>query len=572
LFKTAEMFLRKIVDALFCWPPCFFNKKQRIVWFLIAAVLFSIQVIPRIWMDSAITDEAWETTSGYYYWLNGDVVSLHNNPPLADALNAFPLLSMHLKTFPHVWSDNENRAYFFYYVANLDKLDWILILPRVVTLFFSLGTGFFIYLFVCGESWVVLVLALLLWAFEPNLLAFSTVAKSDAPFTFFCVGSFYFFLKGQEKKSGKLDFLTGFATGLAMTSKLTGLCLLPIYLVLDLWAFRKKTLNLSQRVQRWMFGIAGFLTAVFFIFLPGTLKLSGHLNPFDYFYLRIKDGLWLSNHFLTSTYFWGQYYPVESWWQFPVIFFMKSTIPFTALLLVGMFGWLTGKIKLPVWIWFFPLAWMIFLQLLPVPYLRYALPAYPAMIFWSARGAEWLWEIGKDNRWRSVRWIVVFAGLWHVTSTSFYFSKQISYLNDFVISDQKFKLLDPHYYDLNQDLKRLGRVSKERHWIKVKLAYAGQDDPYYYGLALWDPWSLNDLAAPQAGTVYVVEREMLVEGSNGFPIHQSWPNVLKPTGAVGDTWYYYEFPGSMKKADKSILLPSTPYLVYQNAPYRQGIK
>jgi hypothetical protein len=133
-------------------------------------------------------------------------------------------------------------------------------------------------------------------------------------------------------------------------------------------------------------------------------------------------------------------------------------------------------------------------------------------------------------------------------------------------------LLDSHYYDLNQDLKRLGRLSKERQWTHVKLAYAGQDDPYYYGLALWEPWSLQDLERPQPGTVYVVEREMLVEGSDGFPIHQSWPSVLKPTGVIGDTWYYYEFPGSTKTPDKSLVLPSTPYLVYQNAPYRHGFK
>jgi hypothetical protein len=105
--------LGKISDVLSSWSPHFFEKKYRIAWFLFAAVLFAIQVIPRIWLDSAVTDEAWETTSGYYYWLTGDVITPVNQPPLADALNAFPLLFMHLKTIPHVWSDNENRAYDF---------------------------------------------------------------------------------------------------------------------------------------------------------------------------------------------------------------------------------------------------------------------------------------------------------------------------------------------------------------------------------------------------------------------------------------------------------------------------
>jgi len=572
LLKAAERFLKKMIDVLSDWSSHFFDNKYRIIWFLLAAILFSLQVIPRLWMDSALTDEAWETTSGYYYWLTGDVVSPHNHPPLGDALNAFPLLFMHLKTQPHIWNNSENRAYAFYYLSNLDKLDWILISSRLMALFFSLGTGFLIYLLVYWESSIVFLFALLFWAFEPDMLAFSTVSKADAPFTFFCIASLFCFLKSCEKKSWKLIFLTGVMTGLATTSKLTGLCLMPIYFGLDILTFRKQTWDIYQWVQRWVAGILGFMVTIFFVFVPATVKLSDHSNPFYYFYLKIKEVFWLRNNLHVSTYFLGQSYSSEHWWQFPVIFALKSPVPFTVLLFAGITGFSIDKIKLPNWVWFFPLVWIIFLHSSPLVYLRYALPAYPALILWAARGAEWLWTIGKDNRWRSLRWILIFAAFWNVVSVTFYFSNQIGYFNDFVLPNQKIELLDSHYYDLNQDLKRLGQISKKRQWTHVKLAYAGQDDPYYYGLALWEPWSFQDLEKPQAGTVYVIEREMLVGGSNGFPIHQSWPNVLKPTGAIGDTWYYYEFSGSTKTLDKTPLLPSTPYLVYQNAPYRRGIK
>jgi 4-amino-4-deoxy-L-arabinose transferase-like glycosyltransferase len=575
MLRVVEKFLKKTINILSNWSSYFFDKKHRIIWFLFAATLFSIQVLPRIWRDSPITDEVWETTSGYYYWLKGDVVSSFNLPPLAVGLNAFPLLFIHLKTIPHIWTDDENRAYAFYYVANLGQLNWMLILPRIVTLLFSIGTGFLIYLLVRLESGIVFLSSLLLWTFEPNLLAFSTISKSDPAFNFLCVLSVLFFLRGQRERRRKWDWLTGFSAGLAITAKLSGLFLLPIYLGLDLWAFRKDNWDVFQWSRRYIFGLLGFGTAVFFVFLPGTIKLSDHFNPFYYFYLRIKNGLLLSNRFQsiqpTSFYFWDQVYSVQRWWQFPIIFILKSTVPFTALFLAGMVGWTMGRIKLPVWLWFFPLAWISFLQFLPLIYLRYALPAYPAVILIAAKGAEWFWQMGNTFKRRSIRWLVVFLALWHAISTAFYFSNQIGYVNDLVLPDQKIKLLDSHYYDLNQDIKRLGQVSKKRHWTNVKLACAGQDDPYYYGLALWLPWSFKDISAPQAGTVYVVERNMLINGSDGFPIHQSWPNVLKPTGVIGDTWYYYEFPGSTKTPDKSPLLPSTPYLVYQNAPYRRGI-
>jgi 4-amino-4-deoxy-L-arabinose transferase-like glycosyltransferase len=545
------------------------DNQQRIFWFLLATVLFSLQVFPRLWTDSAVTDEAWETTSGYYYWLQGDVASPHNHPPTANALNALPLLFMHLKILPGIWNNSENRAYALYYVSNLVQLDWILVLSRAVSLLFSLGTGWILYLFVRRESRVVFLSALGLWAFEPNLLAFSTISKADAPFTFFCAASLFCFLRNQKEKTWKWNFLTGLMTGLAMTSKLTGLCLLPIFLALDFWELREQKWSFSLWVQRWVAGITGFLVVVFFVFLPGTIRLPEHLNPFEYFYLRIKDGLWLAGNFHTSAFFWGQNYPSETLWQFPIIFAMKSTVPFTFLLLVGVAGLGMGKIKATVWVWFFPLAWIVFLHLSPLVYLRYALPAYPAMILLAAQGAGWLWEAGKDKLWRSLRWFLIFAGLWNAASTLSYFSNQIGYFNDFVLSNQKIKLLDYHYFDLDQDLKRLVLVSKERHWTNVKLAYAGQDDPYYYGLPLWEPWSLKDLSAPQAGTVYVIEKHMLLSGSEQFPLYRSWPKVLKPTGFVSDSWEYYEVPGSVKEVDKSPLFPSTPALVYQNALYRR---
>ncbi len=541
------------------------EKQNRIVWFLLAAVLFSLQVLPRLWTDSAVTDEAWETTSGYYYWLQGDVVSPHNHPPTANALNALPLLCMPLKTLPGIWNNSENRAYAFYYVSNLTQLDWILILSRSMSLIFSLAAGFILYLLVRRESWVVFISALLLWAFEPNLLAFSTISKADAIFTFFCTASLFCFLRSREEKSWRWYFLTGLMTGLVMTSKLTGLCLLPIFLALDLWEYGKIK---GSFVSRWVIGIAGFLAAVFFVYLPGTIRLPYHLNPFQYFFLRIKDGLWLAGNFHTSAFFWGQNYPSETWWQFPVIFALKSTVPFTLLILAGMIGLALGKVKVPAWVWFFPLAWIAFLHLSPLVYLRYAMPVYPALILLAAQGARWLWEAGKTPQWRSLRWLLVFAGLWNAASTLSYFSNQIGYFNDFVLPSEKVKLLDYHYFDLDQDLKRLALVSKERQWTHVKLAYAGQDDPYYYGLPMWEPWSLKDLSAPQPGMVYVIEKHMLLSQSEAFPLFRSWPKVLKPTGRVGDAWEYYEIPGAAKETDRSPFLPSTPALVYQNAPYR----
>ncbi|HUO57215.1 MAG TPA: hypothetical protein VMV05_03465, partial [bacterium] len=47
--------------------------------FLLGALAFSLQIIPRWWGDSITSDEAWELTSSYYYWKTGDVWTPCNN-------------------------------------------------------------------------------------------------------------------------------------------------------------------------------------------------------------------------------------------------------------------------------------------------------------------------------------------------------------------------------------------------------------------------------------------------------------------------------------------------------------
>ena len=58
-------------------------------WFALFALVFLIQVGPRLKMDSSVADEMVEITDGYYYW-SGDVISDSAHPPLPKALQALP--------------------------------------------------------------------------------------------------------------------------------------------------------------------------------------------------------------------------------------------------------------------------------------------------------------------------------------------------------------------------------------------------------------------------------------------------------------------------------------------------
>ncbi|HET9869180.1 MAG TPA: glycosyltransferase family 39 protein, partial [bacterium] len=330
---------------------------RRIGWFVLFAALFAAQVVPRIFQDSAYLDEAWETTSGYYYWLRGDAAPPYNHPPLANALQALPLVFLHLKVDPNVWQEGENRAYSLYYVSNPGRLGTILEAPRFLMLGFALAFGFLLYRVVLREKGAVFLAALFLWAFDPTLLSFSIVSKADMPFSFFCFAGLLLFRRGQVERSWKWDALAGALAGAAVTSKMTALCLPVLYGGWDLWEAWKRPAFRGALVRRWAVGSAACAGVVFLVYFPGTLRLADHRWPFAYFLSRVREALGTGGELGTVCGFLGGFYPRAEWWQVPVMFVLKSPLPFLALLALGGTLWARGKVRLPDWAWIFPIGW-----------------------------------------------------------------------------------------------------------------------------------------------------------------------------------------------------------------------
>src|SRR5207247_1407860 len=113
------------------------------------------------------------------------------------------------------------------------------------------------------------------------------------------------------------------------------------------------------------------------------------------------------------------------------------------------------------WLLLSSAGWVAFLGLAPTVILRYAFPAYPGFLAIAGQGAGWLWMKSKEWKSNILGGAVLFLGLWHAASVAAHFSNQIGYFNDLVPLDEKRRLLDSGYYDLGQDLKRLGEVAQE---------------------------------------------------------------------------------------------------------------
>jgi len=232
-------------------------------------------------------------------------------------------------------------------------------------------------------------------------------------------------------------------------------------------------------------------------------------------------------------------------------------------------------VSFPAWIWIPPavhisLGWFFNTNLLP----RHVLPVSIFLILAAARAFSWLQEeLGRhSSTWiRSLPFLLL---AWHALSVAAQWPHAVSYANEALPRALRPVLLKKLTWQLDQDVKRLAEEGLRRKWERVKLVSTGRTDPFFYGLS-WEPWTVSDLERPETGTVYVVDAALFQvppEDCVGFPWKNSWLTRATPTGNLGGTWDYYEFPGAARTTTPSPYLPSFLYADNGYPFYRKNFK
>ncbi|HUO57137.1 MAG TPA: hypothetical protein VMV05_03075, partial [bacterium] len=520
--------------------------------------------------------EAWELTSSYYYWKTGDVWTPCNNSA-PGALCALPLLTMDLKT--HLAHEpNYMRPTRFLFMDNLNRLQSITAWSRGVQWLLGLLIGFLLFWTVQERPLVQGVAVLVLWGFEPNLLAYSGIAKSDIAVTFWFFLYVLNYRRAQATSRNSTFALAGLLAGLTASARYSGILILPVLGVLELaeggmrgpgWS------RLKGRIPGLALFTAFFLGAILACYLPGTLFFPGHPLPFLFYAHSITDYLHQQPAVTRlSLFFAGKFWENGSYLNFPYHFFFKNTVPFFLLVCLGLGLGLTRKISLPAWVWVPPAIYLGFFYLLVKSMtIRHALPAYPFLIWIAGAAFEWLWKESRKSQTRIVRYFPALLLAWHPVSVLCNFPNHIAYANDFMTTGQKAACLNSFEWDLGQDMKRLAELGGQRGWKKAKLMSYQRTDPYFYGLP-WEPWTARDLAQPQPGFVYVLDPDITRGDSyySGLFSKSPWVGRLPATGNVGGTLYYYEIPGdpSLSPPDRSEIINSFPYYPNGVPPYHPG--
>jgi 4-amino-4-deoxy-L-arabinose transferase-like glycosyltransferase len=460
--------------------------------------LFALQLWVHVTRTSATSDEPVHILGGYRYWECGEFVVNPQHPPLLKLLAAAPLRSRHLiepdwpcGTRNPSWQEVEYAAARF--VAQ-NGTDSILIPTRIAAALMSLLLA----ALVCLMAWEMFgraeaLVALAILVFEPTVIAHGSLVTTDMALTATTVLAVYALYRYGERPSVLRILAAGFAVGLMLGSKHSGMLVLPILLVLMLVDFvlgrrckPEAATSVGRDVLRvglaYVVVLLGALTIVWSVHgfryyaLPGAtrevLPFSELFNPSGKDVVRSASAklvelvyhahifpesyiFGLAYRIPTSMlpmYLFGKVYPTGRWFYFPVAFAIKSSL---ALLILLPLSLLTRGLYRT-----HPRE-MLFLLLPSLAYfamsmasgfnigVRHLLPAYAFFIVVAAAGACW-W----GRRHRAVFYALVWLLVFHAIAAARTAPSYIAFANDLWGGTRNtYRLLNDSNVEWGQNLK-----------------------------------------------------------------------------------------------------------------------
>ncbi|HXI83070.1 MAG TPA: glycosyltransferase family 39 protein [Verrucomicrobiae bacterium] len=502
---------------------------------LLAGVMVCLMWQP-IHEESATADEPWILGAGYTY-CEGLGFRMHpDEPPLAKLWSALPLTFMSVKIpeesrslleghtgypmdrpwrgpleassqlFPAgrdnwyywPWMEGDRFGQFFLYSGENDA-DRLLTAARLMQVVLTLLTAVVIFLWAnqLAGPWAGL-LGCALWVFNPVALAHGHIVQTDGGGTLTILASLWSFTHFVQRPRLRTAIIAGLAFGLALTTKLSALLLLPIFVVVTALVRWRLTAEQRSTLQfvKLIFVLAASTWAVILIVYAPHWMPAPPLEPAQVAWLNVPS--WFEDFRLVlippdffkavalllgtadaghNGYLLGKWSPEGWWYYYPVAFALKTPIAFLALLTGALFVLLrrirTQRLEqLVPWVAaaiFFGLAMYNKMNI----GVRHLLPVYGLLSVGVAsqlalrRGA---WRVATMFL---VAWLVAVS----IDAHPFY----IEYFNEFAGGARNgYKYLLDSNLDWGQDVKRLKQYLTGHHLERCYLAYFGVEKALTY--------------------------------------------------------------------------------------------
>lgn len=368
------------------------KKHAALILLLILGVSFILSV-GAMKDDSTTFDERAHIPSAYSYVRYGDMRLNPEHPPLLKDLAGLPLLFLHLN-FPiqsDLWTNGITKEWQFgtamwstwnigtdFLYKSGNDAETILFWSRLPIVLLSLLLGFFIYRFTKELAGTIAGLfATLLYAFDPNVLAHDHYVTTDLGIAAFIFIATYYFIRFLKDPSPQHIALAGLTLGLAELAKFSAIILIPLFGLLvivnsltkqpaagtsaSMRAFRTKALWWSLVDYLKILIIAFFVIWMGYLvntwnmpaektILHANLVFAGDAVPKTFARTTIvtlanTPGLEPIAHYMlgvfmvfsritggNSFYFLGNMPDQASKLYFPVVFFLKETLPLVFLI------------------------------------------------------------------------------------------------------------------------------------------------------------------------------------------------------------------------------------------------
>ena len=484
--------------------------------FLIAIVL---QIATTIKQQSLTWDEGNHLFAGYMSWKTGDFGLNPEHPPLVKLLAAAPLLDLPLQTPPLQNRFFKQESYFDgreFLFGNGPAYPGDVLLMRARLAAGSLTLALALLVFFATREMFGMpagVIALGLFAFEPNLLAHGAYVTTDIGASCFFFASVYAFYRYVKAPSLAGLAFAGIATGLALASKHSTVLLAPTLVLLAIAepllhrhpAPAADGVSVARRVFRLLSALAAIgliAIAVLWAFYgfryaarPSGLTMNPplaeyaaalkpveaqgialaaqlHLLPESYLYGLVDVRLMASG---MPSYFFGEVYTHGLWFYFPVLMTIKLTLGLLALVVLAIVSIVTGKVRTREALYLvLPVA--VYLAVAMASKLnigsRHLLPVYLFLCVLAAGGA-WGWIRSATGRMRKgAALTVALLLLLHTASSLHAHPDYIAYSNEIWGGPtQTYRYLSDSNTDWAQQLKAVKRYIDEHGIRECWFAY-----------------------------------------------------------------------------------------------------
>jgi 4-amino-4-deoxy-L-arabinose transferase-like glycosyltransferase len=454
---------------------------------LAAAALLAIMLVQIIYVitsTSQVLDEQFYPGVGKYTLTTGDFspFAYRFHPPLAYYINS---IFLYTDNNP-VWNE---KPFDMANIISVYGIDNYLFLTRLPIAVMSLVLGIFIFVWarkLYGNR--AALFSLVLFCFEPTIIANSAVATTDMAAATFIFIAMYFFWKMHIARGMKNTALAGIFLGLALLSKFTALILLPVAFFMILYLFRKNRIKtiiiyfVAAFFLIWMF--YGFQIATINSTVHSTGKSQEFINeafsgsekatinsfmnvplPAASYFTALGYNVYHSfvGH---GAYLFGQY-SMHGWFYYYILAFaVKAAIPLMLLIAIFAIFSIVGKMKFSSEEKFILLAilvFFVFLSLLKLNIgLRHLLPIYPFVFV--ILGKLLKVKISRKNIYYAV---LALLSIWVVAEALLIMPYNMSYFNEFVGPKNGYKYLSDPDVDWGQWLKYAASYEKEKNITSI---------------------------------------------------------------------------------------------------------